>query len=128
MSGIKLSAKHGVNPSMSRCIICGGAGNEIILFGRLPGDAEAPRLGPVTSLEPCEKCRKQYLDEGVLLVEMDGTPRDENPTGRIAVLKNEAFNRIFNVPLPPKKIAMIPVEVSDRLGLFHHADNGTLDE
>jgi hypothetical protein len=117
--GIRISEKHGVNPSMSRCIICGEAGNEIILFGRLPGDAEAPRLGPVTSFEPCEKCRKQYLDVGVLLIEIDG-----KPTGRIAVLKDEAFKRIFNIPIPMKKIAMIPAEVSDRLGLFHHADNG----
>ena len=41
--GIRLSPKHGVNPAVPLCFLCGQAKNEIVLAGRLPGDVEAPR-------------------------------------------------------------------------------------
>ena len=43
MASIKVSEKHGVNPSMEVCFICGQDTGAILLLGRLPGDKEAPR-------------------------------------------------------------------------------------
>lgn len=41
-NSIRLSPKHGLNPSISVCFFCGEDKNEIILPGKLEGDAEAP--------------------------------------------------------------------------------------
>ena len=41
MSSIKLSPKHGVNPTMGKCMRCGAPTNEIAMLGRLKGDEEA---------------------------------------------------------------------------------------
>ena len=66
MSGIRISPKHGVNPSMSRCYFCDGEKNELILTGMLPGDAEAPREA-VWNTEPCDQC-KEYMKQGVIII------------------------------------------------------------
>lgn len=40
--GIRVSEKHGVNPSITICPICGKE-TSIALLGKLKGDKEAPR-------------------------------------------------------------------------------------
>lgn len=40
--GVTLSKKHGLNPSMTVCPICGKA-EGIALLGHIKGDEEAPR-------------------------------------------------------------------------------------
>lgn len=91
--GIRLSEKHGVNPSMGVCIVCHEDDGTIILPGRLPNDAEAPRRA-VWSFEPCDKCRKGVLTEGCALIEATGDERRPEPTGRVWVLRDEAIRRI----------------------------------
>ena len=39
-NSIKISQKHGVNPTIPICFWCGKEKNEIALLGKLPGDAE----------------------------------------------------------------------------------------
>ena len=41
--GIKVSPKHGLNPTIPICFWCGKERGEVALLGRLPGDAEAPK-------------------------------------------------------------------------------------
>jgi len=92
--GIKISEKHGVNPSLEQCFFCGEP-KGIILFGRLKEDAEAPREVCLNH-EPCDKC-KGYMEQGVMLVSVkDGSDR-KNPcrTGAIAVIKEEAVKKMF---------------------------------
>ena len=102
--GITLSKKHGVNPSMDICFWCGEP-KGLALFGRLKGDAEAPKR-MVTSLEPCDKCKEKFK-LGVHLIEVtdDGSRFGDNkafafvdtegkphwPTGRYVVMKPEAM-------------------------------------
>ena len=43
MRGIRLSEKHGVNPSIGVCFYCNQDNGEVVLPGRLPDDREAPR-------------------------------------------------------------------------------------
>src|SRR5438309_1259611 len=79
--GIRLSQKHGVNPSVLVCPLCfrdTGVG----LLGRLKDDAEAPRT--MRDAEPCQEC-KEHLALGFLLIERDGN----QITGRRWVLKKE---------------------------------------
>lgn len=104
---IKLSKKHGVNPTMGMCMWCNGPTDEIALLGALKGDIEAPKYS-VLSYKPCSKC-KEIWDKGVALIECtpnefkDGRPpftkdSDGNavyPTGHLFVVKPEAVNRLF---------------------------------
>src|SRR5574344_1275048 len=63
---ISLSEKHGLNPMIPKCFVCGEDKNIIALMGRLPGDREAPR-NAVIDREPCGKC-KEYMKAGVILI------------------------------------------------------------
>lgn len=117
---VLLSQKHGVNPAIPKCFYCQEDKNEIILAGKLRGDAEAPR-GCVWDMEPCQKCR-ELMDRGVILISvtpesMEQINRDyqswwyrsghlpkerrsqfiPNPyrTGRWFVLSDDAVRRIF---------------------------------
>ena len=103
--GIRLSEKHGVNPSVEKCFWCGESIG-VVLFGKLKGDAEAPRE-VVTGYDPCDKC-KEIISKGCWCVEVDSSPtvrgrrpiqkqgdQELYPTGRFHVLKHEAAARIF---------------------------------
>ena len=108
--GIKLSPKHGVNPSMDLCFWCGQP-KDIILCGRMHEkkgdrtDVEAPK-GMVMNLEPCDECKENFK-LGVQIVEVtDDGSRFKNdlafsiraednkvkwPTGRFVVMKAESI-------------------------------------
>lgn len=108
MSNIRLSPKHGVNPTMGKCMWCGEPTNEIALLGKLKGDEKAPRYS-VLSYEPCDKC-KEIWNQGVALIECtpnefeDGRPpftKDSDgvavyPTGHLFVIKPEPVSTLFN--------------------------------
>lgn len=114
--GIKVSEKYGVNPSMSICVICREP-KEIILFGKLKGDIEAPRE-ILMNIEPCKKCREKYLSKGVLLVEnsIDAKQPEIHPTGRVIVITDDAYKKIFSgSPIPPRKIAIAEFGLFDKL-------------
>lgn len=93
---IKLSKKHGVNPSMTTCFYCGEV-TGIALMGELKNDEEAPRECCI-SIEPCDKCKEKYKDY-CLVVEKD---RDESavPTGRwFAINKNQVVEEMRDYPV-----------------------------
>lgn len=95
---MRLSAKHGVNPSMGVCFWCGEDDGTIALPGRLPGDAEAPRRA-VWSMEPCAKC-KANMALGITLMEANGDTKPE-PTGRWVVVTEDCVRRLFNDDVLP---------------------------
>lgn len=105
---IKLSPKHGVNPTMGRCMWCGESTNEIAMLGKLKGDEEAPRYS-VLSYEPCDRCKETW-NKGVALIECtpnqidsrppftkDNTGEAVYPTGRYTVVAVEAANAWFKI-------------------------------
>lgn len=98
MSKIRLSNKHGVNPAVPKCFFCQKDKNEIILAGRLPGDAEAPR-GAVWDMAPCDECQN-YMRQGVICISVkDGETDQKNPyrTGGWAVVRDIAIERLRGV-------------------------------
>ena len=104
MGSIRLSPKHGLNPSIPTCFWCGEAMNMLVLFGRLPNDKEAGMHCGAISYEPCDKCKGHWA-QGITLIEAGMSPQSENqpemqkgvyPTGRFLVLNPEAVERIFN--------------------------------
>ncbi len=66
MSTITISEKHGINPAIPKCFYCLQDKNEIILAGKLRGDAEAPR-NAVWDLSPCSDCQ-DLMAQGIILI------------------------------------------------------------
>ena len=106
MRSIKLSPKHGVNPTIPVCFWCGKEKNEVALMGYMEGDGGADIAAPmhmVIDFEPCDECRRN-MEQGVTLMEATSKPNATSnmeiqhgvyPTGRYAVIKREADSRIF---------------------------------
>jgi hypothetical protein len=91
---IRLSQKHGVNPMIPVCFFCGKEKNEIVLLGKLPNDAEAPRTA-VIDYEPCDACR-ELMNNGVTIMQASTTPYSNGqpplckgayPSGNFVILK-----------------------------------------
>lgn len=116
---IRVSPKHGVNPSIAVCAWCGGDKNEIALFGRMNrADDEAPQR-VVLDYDPCDKCKEQW-SQGVAVVEAttvqpipyrppiqktpDGT--EIYPTMRLVVIKREAAEELFPTAKGQDKILL----------------------
>lgn len=92
--GIKISEKHGVNPSIVVCPTCGES-DGIALVGALPDDAEAPRQ--MTNPYPCEKCMAKFkAEEAVVLVGMTENSPKGQYTGGLVVIKREAAKNVFS--------------------------------
>jgi len=66
MSHIRISPKHGLNPTIPVCFHCGQQKNEIALLGKLKNDAEASKY-TVLDYEPCDACKEQIKSEYVML-------------------------------------------------------------
>jgi len=118
-NGIRVSEKHGVNPSMMVCFYCQET-YAIALLGKLPGDAEAPRQA-VYDRTPCPKCQ-EWMTKGVIMISVrDSDYGSSNPyrTGGWVVLTDDAVRRILRDPddVLKARIAFVPDGVWDELGL-----------
>lgn len=91
MSGVRLSEKHGVNPCIPKCFICGEQKNEIAFLGKLKGDIAAP-ITAVINYDPCDKCAS-VMKKGITFMECN---KETGPTGRIVVLKEEAVRNMLS--------------------------------
>lgn len=102
--GIILSDKHGINASISTCLIC-SKDIGIVLFGRLEGDKEAPKTCCIGEL--CENCKSELTsDKKVVILDETGryvvvpeeylTPEgvEEVKDSRVLLISSEAFNSI----------------------------------
>lgn len=122
---IRLSKKHGVNPTIPKCFFCGEDKNEVLLLGHLKGDVEAPR-GAVFNMEPCDKCR-EYMEKGVILISVDeaksaSDPKNPYRTGGWCVVSDDFISRVVTPPelrdtILKQRVAFLPDEVWEALGL-----------
>ena len=103
---IRLSKKHGLNPTIKVCFFCGEDTNEIAILGALKGDVEAP-MRMVVDYEPCDKCREQfnvgvpliectYTNNNRLAISHDTDGHEVYPTGRWCVITEEGAKSIFS--------------------------------
>ncbi len=96
---VRLSEKHGVNPSVLTCFVCGDSYG-IALLGRLPGDAEAPRE-MTHEKQWCDSCRT-LADEndGVWLVRVRDGEKGRIPyrLGQVTMMRAEAVRRVIHRP------------------------------
>lgn len=91
MSGITISEKHGLNPSIEACFICGKDTGSILLLGKLTGDKEAPKR--CVSGNICDKCKKAIDNGYVALIEARMTGNGPERLERYAFIKREAINQ-----------------------------------
>ena len=120
-SEIRLSEKHGLNPSMLVCFVCGNDTGEIALMGRLKGDIEAPRRSVLPGSEPCAECR-EHMKAGIILISVKDGSDQKNPyrTGGWVVIKEEAAKNIFKdnaESLMKVRMAFVEDSAWDKLGL-----------
>lgn len=69
----------------------------------------------------CEECQKM-ADQGIILIgvisEMTEDMNNPYRSGNISVIKEEAFQKIFDQKIPKKRIALIELEVGKQIGLW----------
>lgn len=98
---ITLSKNHGLNPSIIKCFICGKE-HSIALFGKLKGDAQAPR--EIVDGSICPDCQKVIEDGNVFIIEVKKQETNPYRTGRLIVIKKET------VAIPNNGILFCPKE------------------
>lgn len=105
--GIKISPKHGLNPTIPVCFWCGKQKNEIALMGHMKDDIEAPK-NMVLDYVPCEECQN-HMAMGVAVLEASDHPNTEGqppmqkgvyPTSRFVVVTTECADRVFSAYAP----------------------------
>ena len=95
---ILLSPKHGVNPSVTRCICC-GKDYGVALLGKLKNDEEAPRE---IFHGLCNECKSVIESGGVMIIEVkDGEENKKTPyrTGRLVGCSKD-FRERNNIKSP----------------------------
>lgn len=98
---IPISPKHGLNPTIPVCFFCGKPKKELVLMGKLKGDAEAPK-NLCLDYEPCDDC-KALFEGNVLLMGVTTTPKEGQPpiqgnlypTGTYAVVTRDGVEQVF---------------------------------
>lgn len=83
---IKVSPKHGVNPSIPTCFWCGNPKKELALMGRMDKkDSKAPKY-IVLDYEPCDECKKLFSN-GIHVV---GCSNEPTAKGQFPMLDSES--------------------------------------
>lgn len=124
MKRIKLHKQYGLNPSLSKCHLCGEP-KDIILFGSgLKG--EAPHESYFDK-KPCRNCR-DLLKQGVMLISVRDGEKIGNPfrTGKLVVITDEGFRKTFGA-IPPERVAYIEDSVGEQAGLWRFCDGENKD-
>ena len=123
-----LSPKYCLNPTIPKCYYCGKDKNEVVLFGLIRGDVEAPR-NMVFDKSPCDQCQK-YMKYGVILISVKDDSKDnEEPyrTGRFAVVRDRGIRKTVHPKelaevILQKRFCFVPDQVWDLLGLSKYND------
>lgn len=100
---VTLSKKHGLNPSMAVCPICGKT-ESVALLGHIKGDKEAPMR---MLSDPCDDCVSKLGDDKICILAVNEQDCCVNNIiinrssinipvkGYIAFMKENEFNDVF---------------------------------
>ena len=122
-NSIRLSKKHGLNPSLMQCFVC-MEDVGVALLGQMKNDAEAPRRICLDH-EPCDKCQA-HMEQGIVLISVDENQSSDmqNPyrTGGWCVVREDFVQRVFSPPelveqVLRKRMAFLPDDAWDMIGL-----------
>lgn len=82
--GIRVSEKHGVNPSITICPICGKE-TGIALLGKLKGDKEAPMR---MLSDPCDDCVSKLGNDKIYILAIN----DQGHGTKAIIIERSALN------------------------------------
>ena len=82
--GIRVSEKHGVNPSITICPICGKE-TGIALLGKLKGDKEAPMR---MLSDPCDDCISKLGNDKIYILAIN----DQGHGTKAIIIERSALN------------------------------------
>lgn len=118
---IRLSEKHGLNPTIPLCPYCEKPKNEVAMLGA-EGDKLAMALGRPDGempmhchlpgdVHPCEECLETKKDY-VFLFSAERTEKGTWPTGRFAMVKRTFLESVLNDPsvIPEEHPALMAVD------------------
>ena len=101
---VTLSKKHGLNPSMVVCPICGKA-ESVALLGHIKGEEEAPRY---IQGDICDECKARVTDNKCFVISVGEDQRLKRYTivskdiftqkveGCAVLMKKADFNAVFD--------------------------------
>lgn len=101
--GIRVSEKHGVNPSITICPICGKE-TGIALLGKLKGDKEAPMR---MLSDPCDDCVSKLGNDkiyilaindqgyGIKAIIIERSALNIPVKGYMILMKENEFDKVF---------------------------------
>lgn len=101
--GIRVSEKHGVNPSITICPICGKE-TGIALLGKLKGDKEAPMR---MLSDPCDDCVSKLDNDkiyilaindqgyGIKAIIIERSALNIPVKGYMILMKENEFDKVF---------------------------------
>lgn len=82
--GIRVSEKHGVNPSITICPICGKE-TGIALLGKLKGDEEAPMR---MLSDPCDDCISKLGNDKIYILAIN----DQRHSTKAIIIERSVLN------------------------------------
>lgn len=91
-NSITLSPKHGVNPTLCTCFVCGNETGEIAMLGKLKNDEEAPMKSCIGTL--CKECQNIVDNGGTFVIEAN---KDKYRTGRLITFKECPLNEYHSI-------------------------------
>lgn len=125
-NSIKLSPKHGVNPTIPVCLYCGKDKGMLALAGKIDKkDTEMP-MRCVIDAVPCEKCQKIWSN-GIALIRASKTEsKNSIPVvaqngenlyidGSSMVIKEETARRMFQMPMVKGNPVYLEDQIFDQL-------------
>ena len=91
---MRLHKQYALNPTIPLCFVCGKPKNEVVLLGAAYKE-QAP-MNMCLDKIPCNECR-ELAKQGIVLISVKDGEAGDNPyrTGKIIVIKDEAFERIL---------------------------------
>lgn len=116
-NSIKLSPKHGVNPSMLICPLCKKE-QGIALMGKLKNDEKAPLQ---IYGEPCQECMEEVVKNNRVLV--IGIDEKNNGIVGFVVVNREAFGEAL-----PEDEHVAPMHQSDFKELYNLVNSNKNDD
>jgi len=93
--------------TIEKCLICRGDTGALVLDKRMRPTFEMRTSFPNSV---CRSCRKKYIEgKGVMLL--------DTSSGKLVVIKDEAFKRIFNAKIPSSRISLVDENMFDKMGI-----------
>lgn len=123
---VRISPKHGANPTIPVCLYCGKEKDEIVICGRINRKDDQMPLNSVIDAIPCENCQELWKNGIVLIRACDTKHENMVPVtaqnnqkvwldGSTILLREEAAQRMFDTHMVKGDRAYLEDKVFDVL-------------